>query len=196
MSFWRTAAAFIALIGSSVADPPIPTWGGAPAWSATINFTDVSDAPEHPNWFFNYSYDWSLKASRYDHGDGQHDEVCKFGGLPLGPRCTVINSADGHMYLLAPADSCCVCKSKWAPFTILPDWLQRSNASYLGASVVDGVSAGGWLAYGASDNHYWATADAAQSPVRFMEHKNNKLKQWDFLQYARRGHAPTIPSDS
>ena len=62
------------------ADPAPPHWGGNAslyAWSAAVNMTNPSDAPLHPHWTFNYSYDWTLSASRYDHAQGQHDEVCK-----------------------------------------------------------------------------------------------------------------------
>ena len=33
---------------------------------------------------------------------------------------------------------------------------------------------------GQSDNHYFCTTDKARMPVRYMEHKDGQLKQWDF----------------
>ena len=118
-----------------LADPAPPHWGGNAslyAWSANVNMTNPSDAPLHPHWTFNYSYDWTLSASRYDHAQGQHDEVCKMAVTP-GDPCTVLNALDGMLYLLGPA-SCCRCDALWAPVTIVPDWLARSNATYEGRS--------------------------------------------------------------
>ena len=163
------------------ADPAPPHWGGNAslyAWSAAVNMTNPSDAPLHPHWTFNYSYDWTLSASRYDHAQGQHDEVCKMAITP-GDPCTVLNALDGKLYLLGPS-SCCRCDASWAPFTIVPDWLARSNATYEGSTSVGGQEADEWLAYGASDNHYYASVDSSRKPFRYMEHKNGKLKQWDF----------------
>ena len=74
----------------------------------------------------------------------------------------------------------------WAPFTIRPDWLARSNATYIGRTKIGERDADEWLAYGASDNHYYASADDAREPIRYMEHKNGKLKQWDFLAWEGR----------
>ena len=60
--------------------PPTPRWGGnatTMSFVAGINMTDISDSPEGPTWSFRYTYDGSRNSSRYDHGPGQHDEVCK-----------------------------------------------------------------------------------------------------------------------
>ena len=60
------------------ADVPPPRWGGnnaTLAWSASVAMTDKADAPLHPTWEFEYYYDWTKKASRYEHAAGQHDEV-------------------------------------------------------------------------------------------------------------------------
>ena len=60
------------------------------------------------------------------------------------------------------------------------DWLQNGGASYAGPTSVGDTAVDEFVKQGASDNHYYATRDAAQQPVRYMEHKNGKLKQWDF----------------
>ena len=52
--------------------------------------------------------------------------------------------------------------------------------TYQGRTSVGGQEADEWLAYGASDNHYYASVDSSRKPFRYMEHKNGKLKQWDF----------------
>ena len=45
-----------------------------------------------------YYYDWNIKASRYEHLEGQYDEVCKgFLNVREGAPCTVVNSADGKL---------------------------------------------------------------------------------------------------
>ena len=79
-------------------------------------------------WQFEYAYDWTLKADRYDHGRGQQDEACVgFSKHPLGEPCTIINAADGATYFQFPGseladDDCCKCEGTYAPFVILPDW--------------------------------------------------------------------------
>jgi len=182
---------------STAGEPALPNWGGSAkqfSWSAVVNITDLAEQPaDRSKWSFVYSYDWSLKASRYDHGAGQHDEVCLLvkthqGGEP----CTVLNAADEQTYISWPTSGdCCRCHAKWAPFTIRPDWLAGSSATYQGPTTVAGQTVDEWLSYGASDNHYYASTDPLQAPIRFMEHKNGKLKQWDFSQWN-----PAAPASS
>ena len=175
------------LLGAAAAVPP-PRWGGnngTLAWSAFVNMTDISDSPLHPRWQFEYRYDWRLQSDRYDHAKGQHDEVCKWA-LPssIGSSCTVLN-VGGNVsttYIMS-GDTCCACRAPWMPFTIRSDWLQDGGASYVGVASVDGQPADEWLKQGASDNHYYATRNAAQAPIRYMEHKHGMLKQWDFIEY-------------
>ena len=61
----------------------------------------------------------------------------------------------------------------------------------LSVGKLSGVEVDEWLKQGASDNHYYATTDATQAPVRYMEHKNGKLKQWDFKTYSPKAPAAT-----
>lgn len=161
-------------------EPPLPMWGGAKQFRVEVNMTDVSDAPDHPNWRFTYFYDATLKADRYEHAKDQHDEVC--GKSTFNTPCNVINSGDETRYLLF-GGKCCA-QSGWFPgsgaVAVRSDWVQNGGASYVGPTTVRGIAVDEWLKQGASDNHYYATADAKQLPVRYMEHKNGKLKQWDF----------------
>jgi hypothetical protein len=54
------------------------------------------------------------------------------------------------------------------------------NGAQFGGGAV--ALADGWLKYGASNNHYYVDAsDAEQRSTRYMEHKNDMLKQWDFV---------------
>eukprot|EP00947_MAST-08B_sp_MAST-8B-sp1_P002075 g2075.t1 len=159
---------------------------------------DVSDAPDHPSWNFSYAYmsDSTHNATyaRYTFAAGQHDEVCKgvIGAPSLGRPCTVIHTTNANwMYLSWPQDNfCCKCTQKIG--AVRSDWLRDGGATYSGRTSKDAdnkafgpdsaaATADGWLKMGASDNHYYCTPDAAQRPVRYMEHKNGKLKQWDFL---------------
>ena len=165
--------------------PPVspPRWGGnnqTLVWEAQVNMTDTADSPMHPNWTFDYYYDWTRNASRYDHHQGQYDEVCK--GLKYqedGQPCTVLNALDGKLYLLVPTHQyCCLCGKV---FTIRSDWLQDGGTTYVGEFKINGRDVYGWLKYGASDNYYFATTDSTREPVRYMEHKNGHLKQWDFV---------------
>jgi hypothetical protein len=95
------------------------------------------------------------------------------------------------MYMQFPASStldepdCCTCVGSYAPFVIKPDWLALSNTTYMGRQgLINGVEADMWLATTTMDNHYYAAADGSQRALRFMEHKHNVIKQWDFTQYS------------
>lgn len=110
-------------------------------------------------------------------------------GQPLGQPCTVINALNGHSYLSWPdSGACCLCADTW---TIRADWLQDGGTTYTGRSTQFGQTADGWLKYGASANHYYATADGLQAPIAYREAKNGKLKQWQFLSWA-----PGVQPDS
>ena len=183
-----------ALRGGVGGDPYPPRWGGnnaTLAWSAEVNMTDVSDAPQHPSWRFLYFYDWELRASRYEHAQGNRDEVCAgVSGQQAGDACTVLNSADGTLYLLFPSSSrCCRCRPA---LTIRSDWLQDGGTKYTGATTVRGVDVDSWLKYGASDNHYYSARDSTQRMVRYMEHKNGKLKQWDIISFSAQRPASAL----
>ncbi len=54
---------------------------------------------------------------------------------------------------------------------------------------MDGQTVDEWLAYGASDNHYYATTDGLRTPIRYFEHKHGMQKQWDFFDFVS-GHPP------
>mmetsp|Transcript_1462 Transcript_1462/g.3968 ORF Transcript_1462/g.3968 Transcript_1462/m.3968 type:complete len:237 (-) Transcript_1462:58-768(-) len=177
----------------SVEEPSVPMWGGAPAFQVRVHMTNPSDAPEHPEWDFNYSYVSNAASnatfSRYEFEAGQHDEVCKgiTGSPGLGSPCTVVHASDSWLYIAYPdADFCCKCTQVIG--AVRSDWLRDGGATYVGRVTkdVDGNpflvdEADGWLKYGASDNYYYATPDAAQQPVRYMEHKNGVLKEWTFF---------------
>jgi hypothetical protein len=183
----------MALLACSVgivcaATPPVPNWGGNAAhfgFSVEATFTDPADAGPGPNsvWNFTYYYDWKLKAERYDHQKGQHIDVCKVVNIVDEP-CTALSASDGKFYIFS-ASSCCQCVASWAPLTMLPDWISRNNGTYIGRSTQEGVEADGWLVYGASDNHYYTTTDSEQKMLKFSEHKNGKLKQWDVFHHSQ-----------
>lgn len=107
----------LALLSSSNSGnaPEIPIWGGSMKYSVTVKMTDISDAPEHPIWMFDYYYfaDTIKNAtySRYDMAEGQHDEVCKgIKDAPkeIGAACSVIHSAnDNWLYIDFPNDNFC-----------------------------------------------------------------------------------------
>ena len=66
---------------------------------------------------------------------------------------------------------------------LLPDWMERSSATYNGTYAINDEVSDVWQAEGQYTNYYAATADASNRPVRFWEHKKEGyegLKQWDF----------------
>lgn len=120
-------------------------------------------------------------------------QVCKgiLGAPKLGTAaCVAIHTTnDNWLYVSFPsADFCCKCTQNIG--AVRSDWLIDGGANYTGRVAQDAngapfgsrvQQADGWLKMGASDNHYYATVDEQQRPVRYMEHKNSKLKQWDFV---------------
>ena len=100
---------------SAAAFVPAPRWGGnnsTLAWTALVNMTDQHTNPAQPNWQFKYWYDYSIPASRYDHGIGNSDEVCAGNGAAAGAAgapCTVLNADDGFLYLQYPVTGCVAC---------------------------------------------------------------------------------------
>lgn len=173
-------------IALSNAEPNVPNWGGNSthfAFSVDATFYDPADAPEHPTWDFSYYYDWYLKAERYDHEEGQHIDVCRVVGI-VGEACTVLSAADGQLYVSSESKGCCHCVADWAPLTMLPDWLGRNNATYMGRSMQDGQEADGWIAYGSAANKYWASIDSEQRFIKFSDDKKGSTKQWDIRTYS------------
>ena len=135
--------------------------------------------------------DSNATYSRYDMDIGQHDIWCKgIEGAPeLGERCTILHSIDNWMVISYPDyEFCCKCTQNIG--AVRYDWLRNSLSKYEGTVKSDvngepfptGVDeADTWFEQGMSDNHYYVTTDKAQTPVRYLEHKNDKLKQWDFI---------------
>eukprot|EP01061_Rhynchopus_euleeides_P045883 TRINITY_DN846_c0_g1_i11.p2 TRINITY_DN846_c0_g1~~TRINITY_DN846_c0_g1_i11.p2 ORF type:complete len:397 (+),score=156.38 TRINITY_DN846_c0_g1_i11:54-1193(+) len=163
----------------SAAEPPIPRWGGnneTLAFQVKVNMTDISDSPDHPRWQFDYYYNATQGVSVYDHLAGQDDEVCRVS-VKQGEPCRILFANNGNCYIKSEKKCCHYAALKWG--AVRSEWL-FTESSYSGATNVSGYAVDEWFKQGASDNHYYATANAAQLPVRYMEHKNGKLKQWDF----------------
>ena len=79
-----------------------PNWGGNPRYSVKVLF--VYNDPV-TNWTFNYYYDWSVKAERYEHLQGQYDEVCMLPQTSFkktGQPCNVIFATDTWFYIQFP----------------------------------------------------------------------------------------------
>eukprot|EP01065_Artemidia_motanka_P026076 TRINITY_DN3099_c0_g1_i6.p2 TRINITY_DN3099_c0_g1~~TRINITY_DN3099_c0_g1_i6.p2 ORF type:complete len:392 (+),score=147.75 TRINITY_DN3099_c0_g1_i6:78-1178(+) len=150
-----------------------PVWGGATQYSVEVNMTDVPN----PSWRFRYYYNSDLRASRYEHLGDQHDSTC--GKSRAGKPCTVIYGYNPHRAYIQNEDGCCIGLSFEHAGAVRTDWL-ATGTSFVGNSTVRGYNVSEWLKYGHADNHYYATADDRHLPVRFMEHWNGNLKQWDF----------------
>ena len=162
-----------------------PEWGGAASFSARVNLTAHDVVASGASWWFNYSYLSNTTTnstwSRYDHEDGQRDEVCNGIKKNTPQKCTTVHASDGWMYVAFPeSKECCKCSKHIGP--VRSDWLQDGGASYVGRTQVDNTVVDEWLKQGASDNHYYSTP-ALSTPVRYMEHKNGKRKSWDFQTY-------------
>ena len=162
-----------------------PLWGGGLVWTALNNSMTDPDEGSHAPWLFDYYYDARVKASRWEHGSGQHDWVCSQGSpskTQQGEACTVLHATDGWLYI-SFGPWCCKCTDDPAMGFTEPDWLRKPQTRDMGAETVNGVRAERWFLdanFTSYDNNYWATADAQQRPVRFLEHISGKAKVWDF----------------
>jgi len=176
-----TVVAIASSLDTAAAAPPL--WGGSDKWSSTVDMTNPADSKTHPSWKFNYYYDSRIGAELYHHGVGQGDEICH--AVTDGGECHVLNHPDGHAYITdVSADKCC--KFYMHLGAILPDWLERSNATYAGEQEINGVDARVWIAGGQYTNNYGCTGEGDE-PIRFWEYKGEvgdemALKQWDFVQ--------------
>jgi hypothetical protein len=178
----------VALVAVGAVDaeaPTFPSWGGAPEYQVGVNLTAHDVVKTGVTWPFLYFYSSTVgnakgtlgvNVSRYDHAQGQRDEVCDAIKKGSDAPCTTIHAIDGYMYVDIEGE-CCKCGNKIKP--VRSDWLQDGGAKYVGKATVRGLLADEYLKYGASDNHYYSLAGGT-NPVRFMEHKNGMLKQWDF----------------
>jgi hypothetical protein len=157
----------------------IPIWGAAKHFNVNVNMTNPSDSPAAPFWTFEYYYDTSgaWTVSRYEFDKTQHDEVCRQVKGKSG-KCTVIHAYDKYIYIEFPDEKYC-CKCGQDPGAVRTDWLDEGS-TYKGQSTVNGELVDEWLKQGASDNHYYASADAKQLPVRYMEHKNGKVREYEY----------------
>ena len=69
---------FAAGLAAGAPSKPAPLWGGSRQWTAMgINFT----SPEvvTATWVFNMYYDDTIRASRWQHLQGQQDYLCGVG---------------------------------------------------------------------------------------------------------------------
>lgn len=119
----------------------------------------IYDVPK-VNWTFTYFYDWSIKAERYEHQQGQYDEMCLLpnttfnkGGVP----CDITFAQDGWSYISYPSKSfCCKCSKSFG--SVRYDWL-KDNSTYIGITPMHGYTVTHWTKKGNSLNHYYSTAD-------------------------------------
>eukprot|EP01028_Stygiella_incarcerata_P013198 TRINITY_DN81618_c0_g1_i1.p1 TRINITY_DN81618_c0_g1~~TRINITY_DN81618_c0_g1_i1.p1 ORF type:complete len:218 (+),score=35.71 TRINITY_DN81618_c0_g1_i1:78-731(+) len=159
---------------------PAPTWGGTKQWKCRVNFTDP-DVPTAHHWKFNYYYDATIPADRYEHPAGQADEVCQVKSVPFGQPCTVINTPDGTAWILS-GDTCCKFPIKIGP--VLYDWVERSNGTWFATEMINNVTSDVWVAEGQYSNYFAQSVDERHLPVRYWEHKTaaaSSLKEWDFM---------------
>ena len=159
-----------------VAQTP-PTWGGNPRYTVKVGM--VNNDPK-VNWTFTYFYDWSQKAERYEHGEGQEDEFCLLAQTPFskgGLPCVATFANDGWGYISYPTKNfCCKCTKSFGAINY--NWL-KDNSTYEGITTIDGKSVTHWTKQGLYLNHYYSTVDK-QLPVYFHEIKKGNPKDWIF----------------
>ena len=172
-----SAVALTILAAARGNEPALPYWGASKQW--TCNVTLQNGNPQSPVniWNFTYYYDATIPADRYEHQQGQNDEVCKIKGIPDGAPCTVIDTPSGAAYVMG--ESVC-CKFPVPIGPVIYDWVERSNGSFYGPKEINGVMSDVWTAEGQYTNYFAQAHDEPHLPVRFWEYKHGYLKKWDF----------------
>jgi hypothetical protein len=157
-----------------------------------------------PRWNFRYTYDAVNKAELYEHDQDNGDEICAVSIVEDGAACNLLNAADGHAYVVNPSTgACCVYPASAHVGMILPNWLERTNATLFGYTnvTVGGqnpnkpnqktVSVAQWVTPDdgvTRPNWYLVSTDpeSAGVPVMFWEKSADEhqpspwLKRWDW----------------
>ena len=105
--------------------PQIPSWGGALQYRVHVNLTAHDVVKEGATWGFQYAFlsSEAMNVTRYDHLQGQRDEVCNSIKSGSSEPCTAIHASDGWLYVAFPnSGSCCKCSQHIGP--VRSDWLQ------------------------------------------------------------------------
>lgn len=172
------------------------TWGGANQWACHVNLTDPT--PEgNKTWMFQYSYNADVPADRYDHPEGQVDQLCQVEELEPHEPCTVINRPDGNAYVMN-TDGSVSCQFPVPIGPVRYDWVSASSGVYTGISDFEGTAVDTWQIQGQAVNHWEQSRDGKALPVAYWEwatfpkiHEQG-LKQWEFMldTYARASQDP------
>jgi hypothetical protein len=110
--------------------------------------------------------------SRYDHSEGQHDELCTsiVGHETSTEPCTLIASNDTWRYVVFPnSGECCrLCNTTDFCGIISPDWLQQ-NSTYVGERTINGHSCLGWEKTGGEENYFFVLSSDTSVPCQYYE---------------------------
>jgi hypothetical protein len=180
----RPAPAHAAVSSRAALSPPL--WGApVPVYSVNVNMTCPDPVT---TWQFDYYFNATSTASRYEHHPPQFDEMC--AGQPYDEKqeCHVLFATDGWSYILyplvQPAPFCCRCGSEFG--STRWDWL-KENSTFIGVEQLQGRSVQHWTEEGQVLNHYYATLPddkktGASIGIRFAElwGEPPQPKVWDF----------------
>jgi len=181
----RTALVAAAALGGAAATaapsappPSFPLFG--PVMTAPFNQTIRINGLYEWDDYVDFYYDSTttpVGSSLSVHSRGQHDELCTaVSGKGLSDEpCSLLDAADGWLYLVFPASNqCCrACNTTQFCGIISPTWLQ-SNATYEGVRMLGGVAADLYLKVGGEDNYYAVSvvsrgSPLARQPVNYFE---------------------------
>jgi hypothetical protein len=169
--FTSSSILLLCIATASAANPLPPFWG--PFWSAPFDQSITV-----PGYQFNdtvgFLYDSTTKpvgSSLYQHGLGQHDEICTgvAGHEYINERCNLLASTDLWRYAIYPdTKQCCkVCDTADYCGIVAPDWLQK-NSTYEGEKVINGLTCEGFMKEGGEQNFYYAEK-TTQQPCLYYE---------------------------
>jgi hypothetical protein len=185
----------------STSAPTPPFWG--PTWTAPFNQTITLVVFQYKN-VVDFRYDATVHTngvkgvSRYDHSEGQIDEICTQvkGKENSSEPCSLIAAADTWRYVLFPQSSVCcrVCNTSDYCGIVAPDWLQV-NATYQGQQTIAGMQCDGWMKQGGEQNYFYAEVGTSNPCMYYEGYPTLPFtkNEWDFIPSAF-NRAPIDPS--
>jgi hypothetical protein len=184
-----TAFAFAGGFGMAV-DPPPPTWPSAFSGSFVESITMIPNATNEGRWF----YDYNNFRSRFEHGDGQHNNFCACADNTTTSACHLYFPSDGTLWAHFPRLSkCCrVCEEGQDCTTLKPDWL--AGATFVGEEQHGSLDCLAWQKPGAVALDVWSQTREGRA-CQYREHFpfGPPGGVWHFLNFTN--FSTTLPTD-
>ena len=171
------------LLVAAVPTPAPPVW--PPAFSgAFVESFAGGWGPAGPQNIGRWLYDDSHNRSRFEHGDGQHNNFCGCADNTTDAACHLYFEADGAMWANFPAtENCCrLCAPGDGCTTLRRDWL--SGGSFVGNEQIGGKQCETWSKQGSVAIDFWSqTADGTACQYREKFTLRSGQVVWHYLNF-------------